>query len=56
MAHRRGTRVDIEDAIVIGTLLSITWYVTRASKLRDNELIVTPERVVRARVASDPAS
>jgi len=48
--------IDIEGAIVIGTLLSITWYVTRASKLRDNELIVTPERVVRARVASDPPS
>ncbi len=34
----------------------MAWYVTRVSKLKDSELVVTPECVVRARVASDPAS
>jgi sulfate permease, SulP family len=48
--------VDIEFAILIGSAVSIAWYVTRASKLKDAELIVTPERVVRARIASDPES
>lgn len=48
--------INIEFAILIGTAISIAWYVTRASKLKAAELIVTPERVVRARVASDPAS
>jgi len=48
--------LDIEYAILIGTALSMAWYVTRASKIRDSELVVTPERVVRVRIASDPAS
>jgi sulfate permease, SulP family len=48
--------INIEFAILIGAAVSIAWYVTRASKLKAAELIVTPERVVRARVASDPES
>lgn len=48
--------INIEFAILIGATVSIAWYVTRASKLKAAELIVTPERVVRARVASDPES
>jgi sulfate permease, SulP family len=48
--------IDIEFAILIGSAVSISWYVTRASKLKDAELIVTPERVVRARIPSDPES
>jgi MFS superfamily sulfate permease-like transporter len=39
--------IDIEFAILIGSAISIAWYVTRASKLKDAELVVTPERVVR---------
>jgi len=48
--------LDIEYAVLIGTALSMAWYVTRASKLEDSELIVTPERVVRPRVDSDPVN
>jgi sulfate permease, SulP family len=48
--------IDIEFAILIGAAVSIFWYITRASKLKDAELIVTPERVVRARISSDPES
>jgi SulP family sulfate permease len=48
--------INIEFAILIGAAVSIAWYVTRASKLKAAELIVTPEHVVRARVASDPES
>jgi SulP family sulfate permease len=48
--------INIEFAILIGTAISIAWYVTRASKLKFAELIVTPERVARARISSDPES
>lgn len=48
--------INIEFAILIGAAVSIAWYVTRASKLKSAELIVTPERVVRTRIPSDPAS
>lgn len=48
--------IDIEFAILIGSAISIAWYVTRASKLKDAELVVTPERVVRTRIPSDPES
>lgn len=46
--------INIEFAILIGSAISIAWYVTRASKLKAVELVVTPERVVRARVPEDP--
>ncbi|MCG5237212.1 SulP family inorganic anion transporter [Xanthobacter oligotrophicus] len=46
--------INIEFAILIGAAISIAWYVTRASRLKAAELVVTPERVVRARVATDP--
>ena len=46
--------VGVEFAILIGAVLSIAWYVLRASKLNVQELVVAPERVVRARIASDP--
>jgi SulP family sulfate permease len=48
--------INIEFAILIGTAISIAWYVTRASKLKSAEMIVTPERVARARIPSDPES
>ncbi|MFG1480177.1 SulP family inorganic anion transporter [Xanthobacter sp. V4C-4] len=48
--------INIEYAILIGAAVSIAWYVTRASKLKAVELVVTPERVVRARVGDDPPS
>jgi sulfate permease, SulP family len=37
-------------------MLSVLWYIPRAARLRAIELVVTPERVVRARMASDPPS
>lgn len=48
--------INIEFAILIGAAISIAWYVTRASRLKAVELVVTPERVVRARVEGDPPS
>ena len=48
--------VNIEFAILIGSAISFAWYVGKASKLRAEELVVTPERVVRTRVPSDPPS
>ncbi|WP_026608007.1 SulP family inorganic anion transporter [Methylocapsa acidiphila] len=48
--------INIEFAILIGSAVSIAWYVTRAAKLKATELIVTPERVVRERVPADPES
>ncbi len=46
--------VNIEFAILIGSAISFAWYVGKASKLQAVELVVTPERVVRARVPADP--
>ncbi len=46
--------IGVEFSILIGSALSITWYVLRAAKLDVRELIVAPDRVVRARIASDP--
>lgn len=48
-----GVFVNIEFAILIGVLISVAGYVPRASRLRSRELIVTPERVVRERLAQD---
>lgn len=48
--------INIEFAILIGSAISIAWYVGRASKLKAAELVVTPERVVRTRIPSDPPS
>jgi sulfate permease, SulP family len=46
--------VNIEFAILIGVLVSVAGYVPRASKLNAQELIVTPERVVRERLHGEP--
>jgi SulP family sulfate permease len=48
--------VNIEFAILIGVVLSVLWYVPRAAKLKATELVVSPERVVRERLPSDPPS
>jgi SulP family sulfate permease len=39
--------INIEFAILIGAAVSIAWYVTRASKLKAAELIVTPSPPIR---------
>jgi SulP family sulfate permease len=41
--------IDVEDSILVGVVLSILLYVPRASKPGVRELILTPDRVVRAR-------
>jgi SulP family sulfate permease len=46
--------IGVEFAILIGVLLSVLWYVPRAAKLKMQELVVTPERVVRERLPGDP--
>ena len=46
--------VGVEYAILIGASASIVWYLLHASRLRTQELVVAPDKVVRARIASDP--
>lgn len=48
--------IGVEYAILIGVALSVIWYVPRAARLKATELVVAPERVVRARIPSDPPS
>jgi SulP family sulfate permease len=46
--------INLDTAVLLGVALSILLFVPRAAKLRASELIVTPERVVRERLPSDP--
>jgi SulP family sulfate permease len=46
--------IGVEFAIFIGALLSVLLYVPRAAQLKVQELVVSPERVLRARLPSDP--
>jgi SulP family sulfate permease len=46
--------ISVEFCILIGVFLSFVLYVPRAARLDFTELAVTPERVIRERVASDP--
>lgn len=48
--------VGVEYAILIGAAASIVWYLLHASRLKTQELVVAPDHVVRARIASDPAA
>jgi sulfate permease, SulP family len=45
---------DLDKAVLLGIALSILLFVPRAAKLKASELTVTPERVVRERIPSDP--
>jgi SulP family sulfate permease len=47
--------VGVEYSILLGVLVSVLLFIPRAAKLRVRELIVTDERIVRERVATDPA-
>jgi SulP family sulfate permease len=47
--------VGVEYSILAGVLLSMALFVPLASKLKSEELVVSPERVVRGRIPSDPA-
>jgi sulfate permease, SulP family len=50
-----GVATDLDKAVLLGVVLSILLFVPRAAKLKAQELIVTPERVVRERIPGDPA-
>ena len=45
--------IGVEYAILIGSTASILWYLLHASRLNTQELVVAPEKVVRARIESD---
>ena len=47
--------IDLDNAVLLGVLLSILLFVPRAAKLKSEELVVTPERVVRERLSGDPS-
>jgi SulP family sulfate permease len=49
-----GVLIDLDKAVLLGIALSILLFVPRAAKLKAAELTVTPEGVVRERVATDP--
>lgn len=49
-----GVAIDLDKAVLLGVILSIVLFVPRAAKLKAKELIVTPERVVRERIPTDP--
>ena len=46
--------ISVEFCILIGIFMSFVLYVPRAAKLELIELIVTPERVLREKIDSDP--
>ncbi len=46
--------IEVEFAILIGSAVSVVWYTLRTARLKVQELVVAPEQVVRARIASDP--
>jgi SulP family sulfate permease len=46
--------VGVEFSILLGVLVSALLFIPRAAKLRIRELVVTEERVVRERLATDP--
>jgi SulP family sulfate permease len=47
--------INIEFCILIGVFLSVALYIGRAARLSMAELVITPERVIRERVPSDPS-
>ncbi len=46
--------ISVEFCILIGVFLSFLLYVPRAARVQGTELTVTPERVIRERVLTDP--
>jgi SulP family sulfate permease len=49
-----GLIISMEFCILIGTFLSFLFYVPRAARVHMAELVATPERVLRERIATDP--
>jgi len=46
--------INIEFCILIGVFLSVVLYVNRSARLHLSELTMTPERIIRERVPTDP--
>jgi SulP family sulfate permease len=46
--------IGVDASVLIGFALSVLLFVPRAAKLKASELVVSPERVVRERLPSDP--
>ncbi|MGE3807773.1 MAG: SulP family inorganic anion transporter [Gemmataceae bacterium] len=46
--------ISVEFCILVGVFLSFLLYVPRAARVHMSELTVTPERVIRERIADDP--
>ncbi len=46
--------IGVEYSVLAGVAVSLLWFIPRAAKLRAAELVVTPEHIVRGRLASDP--
>ena len=46
--------ITVEFSILIGVALSILLFIPRAARLRTTELVVTPEGLLREKVAADP--
>lgn len=51
-----GLALGLDEAILIGVVLSILLFIPRAARLQAAELVVTPEGTVRTRRAADPIS
>lgn len=47
--------ISVEFCVLIGVFLSFVLYVPRAARVHMTELVVTPERLIRERVTTDPA-
>jgi SulP family sulfate permease len=48
--------LSVEYSILIGVALSILLFIPRAAKLRTTELVVTPEGLLREKIAADPTA
>ena len=48
--------VSVESSILVGVALSIILFVPRAGRLKASEMVLTDERAIRERLASDPAA
>src|SRR5262249_37587789 len=46
--------ISVEFCMLVGVILSFALYVHRAARIHMTELTVTPERVIRERVPTDP--
>ena len=48
--------ITVEFSVLIGVALSILLFIPRAARLRTTELVVTPEGLLRDKIATDPSA